>query len=1463
MNKLLRIFSCLYLVPLMALLMLNTAYADDTPETAIPVNLDSSTPASIDRINDTDFYRFTISETTDISIQTTGVDIRGEILDELGNFISTDDIPNDGNFSFRITLAPGTYFILISAFDSSVLGDYTLQINTVFDNHGNEANTATQISIGSTTAGEIGVGGDVDFFRFDITTTTLVSLKTEGSTDTVGTLFDASLNEIIENNVIGGSNFQITQALNPGIYFLSVRGSNLSTTGSYTLITEALLDDHGNAPNTATQVNLNSTTPGVIDVPGDVDFYRIDVNATSLVRLKTESNLTTSGTLFDASLNTISEDNSFVGDFDILHTLTPGTYFLSVGGSFATTEGNYSLTVEIIPDDHGNSANTATAIGLNSTTAGSIDIFRDVDFFRLEITAATKVNFQTSGLVGTTGTLFDASMNQLAQSNQGSTVIGSPSSQNFRIAISLSPGTYFLSVQKTGSFDDTNYTLFVETIEDDHGDTAQTATPVTLDSTVTGRYDAIGDIEFFRLDITETTDVVLLSSSTFAKISATLFDSSQNALISSSNGGIGNDNFRIITTLTPGTYFLSLQNSSSTLASYTLFILPFEDDHGDTIETATLLTPDISTAGELNFPTDIDLFRLDLDTSSDVFIKLDSRFFQFRLLDENSNELNVSSGGSVTTRLAAGAYYIRVTPVGGGARIDSYSLSYTLISDAHSNDAQSATTINLNSVTPGFITESDIDIFRFDISRTIDAVIEAVGTEFDTNTSGILLDSNLQPITSDTNSGDGGDFQIRTQLNPGTYFIQVMPESDGFGPYNLRLTEDDHADDSSSATNIALNSTTPGTLSFTRDIDYFRFNLFSNTEVVIETTGNHDTAVFLLDTNLDILDGDNNSGEGSNGRIIRTLNAGSYFIFVRSEFATGTGDYTLNLSSINNSQPLALPGTATIQLGQSISLQPLQGTAVSYRSINSSVVQVNNSGVIVGAGLGTTTVVGTDAQGNTSSTEVTVTRVRLAVPPSITLQVGQETILATTRGLASLFTANNTGIVSVRNFGNVSGVSAIITALAAGTSIITATDGNLTAQTTVTVIDAPVSIDLPQALTVEVGQDRQLVSLQGEANAFTSSNNGVATVTLQGVVTGVSAGTAVITGTDVNGNSDTTTVTVTAPVTIEDPTPPDINAAYDNDNDHTGDNMADILLRNQTTGQWRLYPVEGRFVQFDSTNFGVVPVITNSTTLQTQDVSDYTGDGLSDVLMRNTSSGSWQLVELSGKSLRSSIPVSLDSNLDWQFIAAEDFTGDGKTDVVLRHAVNGTWRLFPMDENGVIQDANLGFIGITPSLDWQLVAASDFNGDGFADIVLRNQVSGLWLMLPMQGRTVMRNDDFGGIGITQDLAWEVAGAKDITGDGKADLLLRHNVRGQWLLLPMNGKQVDRGENFGGIRFLTTDLSWQPAQVDDFTGDGRADVLVRNNVTGAWRMHPMVGKTVVRDANFGGVAVTPDLNWELQ
>ena len=104
------------------------------------------------------------------------------------------------------------------------------------DDHGNDIDSATSISVPSNTDGELEEGGDRDYFRVEVAQATTLTVETTGSTDTFGTLFDAD-EESLETNDDGGSgtNFLIEWAVEPGTHYVEVRGYNNSSTGAYEL----------------------------------------------------------------------------------------------------------------------------------------------------------------------------------------------------------------------------------------------------------------------------------------------------------------------------------------------------------------------------------------------------------------------------------------------------------------------------------------------------------------------------------------------------------------------------------------------------------------------------------------------------------------------------------------------------------------------------------------------------------------------------------------------------------------------------------------------------------------------------------------------------------------------------------------------------------------------------------------------------------------------------------------------------------------------------------------------------------------------------------------------------------------------------------------------------------------------------------------------------------------------------
>ena len=181
-----------------------------------------------------------------------------------------------------------------------------------------------------------------------------------------------------------------------------------------------------------------------------------------------------------------------------------------------------------------------------------------------------------------------------------------------------------------------------------------------------------------------------------------------------------------------------------------------------------------------------------------------------------------------------------------------------------------------------------------------------------------------------------------------------------------------------------------------------------------------------------------------------------------------------------------------------------------------------------------------------------------------------------------------------------------------------------------------------------------------------------------------------------------------------------------------------------------------------------------------------------------------------------------------QQAAHNDFDGDGKSDVLWRHDSGqiGDWLAQTNGSGGFVGNSN--FVANVPA-SWQFVGSGDFNGDGKVDMLLRHDsgVVGEWL-----GQA---NGGFVGnpsVNIPVPTDWSIAAIGDFNGDGKSDVLLRHTsgVVGEWLG-QANGSFVANSANVN----IPLPTDWSIAATGDFNGDGLTDVLLRHTsgAVGDW------------------------------
>ncbi len=177
-------------------------------------------------------------------------------------------------------------------------------------------------------------------------------------------------------------------------------------------------------------------------------------------------------------------------------------------------------------------------------------------------------------------------------------------------------------------------------------------------------------------------------------------------------------------------------------------------------------------------------------------------------------------------------------------------------------------------------------------------------------------------------------------------------------------------------------------------------------------------------------------------------------------------------------------------------------------------------------------------------------------------------------------------------------------------------------------------------------------------------------------------------------------------------------------------------------------------------------------------------------------------------------------------MSGTDFNGDGYDDILwlfLRDVAVTNW--LGTSDGGFLINDQYAYNQLNVMHHFQFIETGDFNGDGRSDL--------LWLVDGSQGGnySIWYSDANGGSSIGGPGTWfeisdptlRVADVADFNGDGRDDILWR-NAAGaisQWLSVDNGGFAYNPNAAYQ----LPT--NWALATSSDFNGDGRDDILWRN------------------------------------
>jgi hypothetical protein len=272
--------------------------------------------------------------------------------------------------------------------------------------------------------------------------------------------------------------------------------------------------------------------------------------------------------------------------------------------------------------------------------------------------------------------------------------------------------------------------------------------------------------------------------------------------------------------------------------------------------------------------------------STDTYLELyDS---QRNLLLENDDGGNESNARIETLALRGSNYFVKLRAYGseyGPFRIMS---SYTPLSDA--------VELRLGSIITGNISAGQRQLYSV---RTTQAGLYTVETTGDTDTYLEAYDSSYNYIDSDDDGGEGynASIDIFAEANKVYYLVLRGYNSSESGPYRILTSfESVSAGNNTSRTTAASLNLGEAVPVFFTGSDQSRWYVYQASRAVtfiVQTRGNIDTVLTLYDGRGNFIDENDDADDGLNAFISTRLNAGTYYIEVKS-YGGGTGRCTLH-----------------------------------------------------------------------------------------------------------------------------------------------------------------------------------------------------------------------------------------------------------------------------------------------------------------------------------------------------------------------------------------------------------------------------------------------------------------------------------------------------------------------------------------------------------------------------------------